>query len=62
MFKIRIEKNTTFWQNYQFPDIPSLKIEILTKKVGKSINFEFLQKKLFSKLRKKLFSHYEHYL
>ena len=32
IFEIRIKKNTTFWQNYQFPDIPSLKIEILTKK------------------------------
>ena len=44
MYKIKIETNTTYWQNYQFPEIPGLKVEILTKKVGKSINFKFLQK------------------
>ena len=55
MFKIKIEKNTTFWQNYQFPEIPGLKVEILTKKVGKSINFEFLQKKIIFKFKKKHF-------
>ena len=55
IFQIKIEKNTRFSQNYQFPDIPSLKIEILTKKVGKSINFEFLQKKIIFKFEKKNF-------
>ena len=53
IFEIKIEKNTRFWQNYQFPDIPSLKVKILTKKVWKSINFEFLKKQFILKIKKK---------